>query len=389
MPLLFFFVACLAGFCASTRAGVRVIPVPVLAISPNTGSTYGIAPVLLGTSEKEGKSPLLVSPFLTWNLNTRYTAALGIDYAPSELESLKLSVSVSARINRGAKFEYHIDPRKAQRATHDILIEARRDLFYRFFGFGPDTIPGNESGYTLAGGQVTLRHGFNFTSALNFAFLGGFERNLVQDYTVRNVLLTRDLYPDTPGLGGSQTVWGGLSLRVDTREKGPYSESGFYSAIDGLGGYGLVGTPRLSRLTWDTRVIIPQLTGLQGVGRLYWTYTGGRNIPFYDQSQLGGAEHLRGFPTSRFTDKGAWEIDFAERVTVTKLKSFGANVEVQASPFVSYGQVYSSIQNIGDNRRVCAGLELNAVVRPAFVGRLDFAADGEGLKVYTELGYPF
>jgi len=110
---------------------------------------------------------------------------------------------------------------------------------------------------------------------------------------------------------------------------------------------------------------------------------------FYRQRPLGGAFLLRGFTEDRFMDRQAWEAEVEQRITVFQTHIFGVTAGWRVDPFVAAGQVVVPFAQAFSRPQVAAGVGFRAFVHPNVLGRVDFAAGGEGLKAYVELGYPY
>lgn len=367
----------------------KIIPLPIYATLPNEGSTYGFMPVFLIVEEGSQRTQSIVAPSISWNSVIRFSHTFRWYHYPAPDETLTIIPSISTNINRNLTLEYAKQPFAQGRITHDVAFHARRSIFYRFFGIGPHTSAGDESSYTRVGGDLGGRVGLNVADHLNLGVRATLYRDLVERKHVNFLPLTNDRFPGTPGLGGATTFFQGLSLRYDTRAQRDYSTRG--AATELLAGVneGLAGATTFGRLQMESRLLWEEMDGLNGAARVFWGYTPGSNIPFYDQMTLGGSFRLRGFTEDRFIDKGAWEIEMEQRFVLFQTHIYGVTADWRLDPFIAVGQVYHDAAEMFRSAKISAGLGFRAYVRPNVLGRVDLAAGGDGIKVYVELGYPF
>ncbi len=367
----------------------KIIPLPIYSTVPNEGSTYGFMPVFLVVEGKSQHTDAIMAPSISWNRIIRFTATYRLYYYPAEDETFTAIPSISSNVNRNITLEYGKRPQGAGKFSKEASFHARRSIFYRFFGVGPQTNAGSETSYTRVGGDLNARLGYNLTPYFNVGGRVSLFRDLVERKNVDFLPLTTDVFPGTPGLGGATTLFEGLSLRYDTRPDREYSNSGVATELLAGLNQGLQGASTFGRLQFETKYLWEEFSFLNGGARAFWSYTPGANIPFYDQSSLGGSFRLRGFTEDRFIDKGAWEIELEQRIVLFSTHIYGVVADWRLDPFVAVGQVYHDAAEMFHYAKVSGGLGFRAYVRPNVLGRVDVAEGGEGLKVYVELGLPF
>jgi hypothetical protein len=382
--------ACLALAPRIAEAKTRIFPLPMFTTNPNEGNTYGAMPVFVGVDGEEGRIRSITAPSLSWNRSAGVTGTFRFYRYRQLFVSWFLIVSASTQINRSLWFQYDDNRRERGVQTKNVLVRARRNLFYRFFGFGPDTPPENESSYTRLFAIASLRWGWNLTEDLNVAAYLEVRGDRPERHTISGLPPTQDLFPNAPGLDGSALARQGLSARFDTRDRGDYSERGFSSELSATLAEGITGAGVFGELISNTRLLVPETSFLQLAARLYWRQLIGDadRIPFYDQASLGGELLLRGFPTDRFVDKGAWEAEVEQRIRLFQTHIFGVVADWRIDPFVAAGQVYGEAAP-WSRVRVATGVGLRMWVKPDIVGRIDVAYAGEGIRAYVMLGYPY
>jgi hypothetical protein len=379
-------VVCLVAVAQPATAGIRFFPLPMYTTAPNEGSTYGFMPVFMRSDQDVVSS--ITAPSLSWNSSVHITGTYRYYRYLGLLRSWHLILSASTVINRSLWFRYDDDRRTPHAMTLNLELRVRRNLFYRYFGLGPDTTEQGESSYTRLYATANARVGWNWTQNLNVALSAELRGDRPEVHAISGLPETQVVYPDAPGLAGSAFVRGGFSIRYDTRPDGDYSPLGFDSELIGNVAQGITGVGRFAQVGWTTRAVVPELARLQGAARLYWFQVFGTDVPFYDQASLGGEVLFRGFQEDRFIDKGAWEFETEQRIRMLQTHFFGVIADWRVDPFIAVGQVYG-LASPFSHVRVSGGAGLRALIHPDILGRVDLAYGGEGLKVYVTLGYPY
>ena len=364
-------------------------PLPLYATSPAEGSTYGALPVFMRVDDT-GRTTSITAPSASWNSAAKVTVTFRFYSFPKFARWWNVIAAYSTHVNRSVRLEYHDVPGDPGRFTFEAQSLARRNLFYRFFGFGPDTVHADQSSYTREFGLLSTRVGLNVVRHFNVGVRGGLRVDRAQTRAIFGLPPTQVRYPGTPGLDGAALGTAELSLRYDTRELGDYDVRGLASELHAARDVGFDGGVSQWRTTWQTRVLVPEKSWLGGAAHFYWTDTyGGQNVPFYYRSALGGDTLFRGFTDDRFIDRGAWQAEVEQRIRLFSTHWFRVNADWRMDPFVAAGQVYPNYASIVSHVRPVVGVGLRAFVHPNVLGRVDVAYSSDGFTAYVLLGYPF
>jgi surface antigen Omp85-like protein len=367
----------------------KLIPLPVYATLPNEGDTFGVMPVFLRVCDAYERTESIIAPSVTWNDVIQWTGTLRWFHYPSDDQTLTFIASVSTRINSNVLLLWRDVPREAGATTTEVDLRWQRNVFYRFFGLGPDTPPEDESSYTRVRGHAAARRGLNFGGNWNAGITVLFDRDVVQDLGVPGLPLSRREFPSAPGMGGSTLLGQTVDVRFDTRERGETSERGFFAGLTLGLVEGLAGSPAYSISRAQVRALVPETEWMTAAARFDWRGVSSPRVPFYAQSTLGGAYLVRGFTEDRFIDQSAWTVEMEQRIRLFQTHIYGVTADWRIDPFVAVGQVYSALDEAFSHPRVAAGVGFRAWVHPNVVGRVDVADGGEGWKVYVEIGYPY
>ncbi len=367
----------------------RIVPLPVYATLPNEGDTFGAMPVFLRVCDVNARTESIIAPSITWNDVIHWTGTFRLFHYPSDEQTLTFIASASTRINSGVLLQWRDLPRAPGAFTTEVDLRWQRSAFFRFFGLGPDTPENAETSYTRARVHAGARYGLNLGGNWNAGVGILFDTDAVQDMGVPGLPLSRRVFPNAPGMGGSTIMGQAIDLRFDTRPNFENSERGLFANAAAGVVEGLSGSPSYLRGSVRLRALHPELGFIAGAARFDWTGISTPRAPFYDQSTLGGAFLLRGFTEDRFIDQNAWTFEAEQRIRLFQTHIYGVTADWRIDPFIAVGQVYRAIDQAFSRPRVAGGVGLRAWVRPNVVGRIDIANGGEGWKVYVEIGYPY
>jgi len=107
------------------------------------------------------------------------------------------------------------------------------------------------------------------------------------------------------------------------------------------------------------------------------------------ESDIGGAQQLRGFGAGRFYDNDSFSTSVELR---RKVFSFEATtvVDIEVAPFIDVGRVFNkSNADLVEQLHKVYGLGFRGIARPFVVGYVDIGYGSEGAAVFTGLNYPF
>jgi hypothetical protein len=297
-----------AAACGS-KLTTRVIPLPVWATLPNEGDTWGVMPVFVRVCPDTERTEAILAPGVTWNSVIRFTGTVRWYDYPADDTTLTVIASASTRINYNGLVWCQKLPDEPGRWSDEVTLRAQRSAFFRFFGLGPDTPASAESSFTGRRTFATARRGWNVARHLNVGLLAGVERDDVESLGVEDLPLATRAFPDVPGMRGATLLWQGASVRYDDRRGGDYAERGVRLELSGAVVEGLAGSPAFLRAGFQASGVVRERAWLSGAGRFAWSAVSAGDVPFYQQSKLGGSFLLRGFTQDRFVDRQAWELE--------------------------------------------------------------------------------
>jgi outer membrane protein assembly factor BamA len=374
---------------AADGSRTRFFPLPLYATSPSEGSTYGVLPVIMRI-DASGRTTSIIAPSVSWNSAAGLSGTFRFYKIADTARLWWIIANASTGGNRSLRLEYRDMPGGVLRPSFEVQGLARRNIFYRYFGLGPNTDHADQSSYIRVMALLSMRTGINVARHFNVGVRGGVRYDRPEFGAVFDLPPTQLRYPTAPGLDGAALGTAELSLRFDTRNQGDYDVRGVASELHLARDFGITRSPSFWRVTWHTRVLWEETSFLSGAAHLYYPdESGGNDVPFYYRSALGGDTLFRGYTDDRFIDRGAWEAEFEQRFRLFQTQWFGVKADWRIDPFVAIGQVYPDYSQMFSHVRYVGGVGLRAFVHPNVLGRVDIAYSSDGLTAYVLMGYPY
>jgi len=374
-------------------ADVQYFPIPAVSSSKNDGNDAGlIFPVLV--TDPEGELRYIIAPMLVQNsiVGTRGTVSL-FRYEPGGRE-MRLIGSFAEKIEREVAFNY-ADPAFSQgRYSLNFGASFFKNATARFFGLGQETSESAQTNYTAREARVNWRFGVHANEVTQIAVGQRFRQVSLQGGAATNFPFTGNLFPSVDGVQGETLILGHrATFYYDTRDN-------LISPTDGtaMTAYAELNQnlrngdhPIYSRYEIEFKKLLPSESKhaiLILRGDLQATI--GSQVPFFEQSSLGGQNNLRGYGVDRFIDKNLVALSIEERIHVARAKVAGVIADFEIAPFLDSGQVFNSFNDVSfKDYRMTPGIGFRGIVRPNVVGRVDYGYSHEGGAVFAGLDFPY
>lgn len=374
------------------RAEVKFFPIPAISTSKNDGNDIGmIVPALI--TGPDGDLKYLVAPMVVYNsiVGTRGTVNL-FRYEPGGKE-LRGIASWTERIERKFLLSY-VDPGFSD-GRYSIGFSAMhfKNATVRFFGLGPTTIKDQETNYTASETRLNWRFGVYANEVTQIAISQRLRHMQSIQEGGTKLPFTGDIFPSAPGAEGATILGQRISFHYDTRNNlvtptdgtavTAYAEINynFKNGDDPL--YSRYGI-EIKRMfaSESKRAILVVRADLQA--------TLGSEVPFYEQSSLGGENNLRGFGVDRYIDKQLIAFSVEERIHMLRTRLAGVMADFEIAPFIDTGQVFNSFKNVSfKDYRITPGIGFRGIIRPNVVGRIDYGFSKEGGAIFAGLDFPY
>jgi outer membrane protein assembly factor BamA len=373
-------------------ADVQYFPVPVVSTSKNDGSEGGlIVPILF--TDPDGDLRYVVAPML---INNSYLGARGtlniFRYEPGGRE-IRFVGSFTEEIERKVAFSY-ADPAFSQgRYSLNFGASFFKNATARFFGLGDATSESGETNYTAREARVNWRFGVHVNEVTQIAVGQRFRQVSLQRGGV-DLPFTGDQFSSVDGVQGETLIFGNrATFYYDTRNN-------LVSPTDGMAvtAYAEVNQnirngdhPIYSRYELEIKKLLPSESKRAIlILRADLQATIGDQVPFFEQSSLGGQNNLRGYGVDRYIDKNLVALSIEERIHIMRAKIAGVTADFEIAPFLDTGQVFNDYTEVNFNDyRMTPGIGFRGVVRPNVVGRVDYGYSREGGAVFAGLDFPY
>jgi hypothetical protein len=375
------------------------IPVPLISVDPDSGTTLGLLPVRLQTDENNDIRRIF-APDVLYNPYFGYGAHARVYAYPSEDEQWSVVLGGNERVQRQFDAEFQSGRLREHRWSFTGSLVFNRDGTPRFFGIGNDSPAIAETDYTeqqeWAQGQIGLNLSHTW--------------QVLYTVRVRNV----DVLPGTlAGIDSLETRFGRIlgvgrgdeflnrgSIVYDTRDDVTIPTKGMeWVAYGGMASRrGVFNDSLYSEAGIDGRDFWPIAPATIIATHMSLRYMpDAHRLPFWalsslggDESQIGGDQPLRGFGPGRYYDRDAFSTSIELRRTVWSLNTFSTHVDVELAPFADLGRVWSQagtwplahLHSVG-------GLGFRGIARPFVVGYVDVGYGSEGVAVFTGINYVF
>ncbi len=373
-------------------AGVEYFPIPAVSTSKNDGNDAGLIVPILKT-DPDGELKYILAPMLIHNSIVGMRGAINLfQYEPGGRET-RLIVSAAEKIERKVVFSY-TDPAFSQgRYSLNFGASFFKNATARFFGLGEATSESGETNYTAREGRANWRFGVHVNEVTQIS-VGQRFRQVSLQRGATDLPFTGDQFGGVDGVQGETLILGHrATFFYDTRNN-------LVSPTDGMAvtAYAEVNQnirngdhPIYSRYELEMKKLFPSESKRAIlIVRANLQATIGTQVPFFEQSSLGGQNNLRGFGVDRFIDKHLLAFSIEQRIHLVRTKIAGTTADFEIAPFLDTGQVFNDYKDVTfTNYRMTPGIGFRGIVRPNVVGRVDYGYSREGGAIFAGLDFPY
>jgi hypothetical protein len=376
-----------------------VLPVPLTAVDPNSGTTLGVIPTRLVTNSRSEITAIIApdimhNPYFGWGGHGRILAF------PSK--DTQWSIVAGGEQHIESTFDALFQTGRLRDMPFSFTVEGLYDRSGtpRFYGIGNNSFKINQTVYTDQQLGVTATLGWNITHAWQLAYTFAAKKVKVLAGELQGVPPITSRFADIIGIGTTHELLDRVSLIYDTRDDITIPTRGMKVVL-----YGGVASRNVAL---DDSLF----TEAGGDGRFYWspfpslvvaTHVDLRyeptahRVPFWalsslggDESTIGGSQTLRGYGSSRFYDRNSVSANIELRENVLSIDALSTHIDLQIAPFFDTGRVFHSttvwpmthLHNV-------FGIGFRGIAPPSVVGYVDIGKGHEGIAVFTGINYPF
>lgn len=374
------------------------LPVPEIAQDPDSGTTVGLLPVWLITDD-EHRIRRIIAPDVLYNPNFGYGFHGRIFDYPSEDKQWSLEAGLKERVEREFDAEYTLGRLRQTRWSFNGSLIYDRNGSPRFFGIGNNTPQRDETNFTNQQGLIQAQLGYNFNSRWQLLYTARMRIVDILPGTLDKIPSIEQRFPVVRGLGTEYEQLNRLSVIYDTRDDFTAPRQGMtWVAYGGVASHkGLFNDSRYSEAGIDGRAFVPLNDRTLLATHVALRYLpSAHHLPFWalsslggGQTNIGGAQPLRGFGEGRFYDRNSFSATAELRRTVFEFDAI-SHVEIEAAPFVDVGNVFHDPASFPIKAlHKVVGVGFRGIARPSVVGYVDVGYGSEGAAVFTGINYPF
>jgi hypothetical protein len=375
------------------------IPVPLIGVDPDSGTTVGLIPTWVKTDENHEirriiAPDVLYNPFFGYGVHGRVYGYTSGD------EQWSATSGIKERVERDFDAEYQRGRLREEQWSINGSVIYDRSGVPRFYGIGNETLLSAQTNYTNQQERTQAQVGLNLTHAWQLLYTGRFQDVDVLPGTLDKVASIQTRFGHVLGLGTTKQVLNRLSIIYDTRDDLTVPSRGVQMiAYGGLASRnGLLNDSMYSEVGGDARAFWPiaQDTILASHAALRYLPST-HDVPFWALSSIGGgdsvvggAQPLRGFGAGRFYDRDSFSGSLELRRKILSFDSSSTVIDVELTPFLDVGRVFSrtSVFPLEQLHHVY-GVGFRGIARPFVVGYVDIGYGSEGVAAFTGLNYPF
>ena len=382
--------AATAPDCA--RADVQYFPIPAVSSSKNDGNDTGlIVPILI--TEPDGELKYVIAPMIIKNSIVGVRGTLNVfRYEPGGRE-IRFIGSYTEEIERKVGFSY-ADPAFSQgRYSVNFGASFFKNATSRFFGVGQEASVSQETNYTAREARANWRFGVHVNEVTQIS-VGQRIRQVSLQRGATDLPFTGEQFSTIDGVQGVSLILGHrATFYYDTRNNlvSPTDGMAVTAYAEANQNLNSGDHPVYSRYAIEAKKLFPSESKRAIlIVRADLQATIGTQVPFFEQSSLGGQNNLRGFGVDRFIDKHLVALSIEERIHLVRTKIAGVTADFEMAPFLDTGQVFSNFKDVNfKDYRMTPGIGFRGMVKPNVVGRIDYGYSREGGAVFAGLDFPY
>jgi outer membrane protein assembly factor BamA len=336
------------AFPDDAGAEAQYFPVPSVSTTKNDGNDAGlIVPILI--TDPDGELRYIVAPMFINNSIVDNRGVINVfRYDPGGRE-IRFIGSYTERIERKLLFSYTDPAFSGGRYFLNFGGSFFKNATSRFFGLGDSTIEDSETNYTAREIRGNWKFGIYANEVTQIA-IGQRVRDVQLQRGATDLPFTGSVFPTVPGVQGHTTIVGHrASFHYDTRNHLVTPTDGMavnaYAELNQNTGNS--DHPVFSRYELEVKKLFPSESKRAIlVVRADLQATIGDQVPFFEQSSLGGQNNLRGYGVDRYIDKNLVSFSVEERLHVARARIAGVLADFEIAPFLDTGQVFNNWRDV-------------------------------------------
>jgi hypothetical protein len=373
------------------------IPVPLIGVDPDSGTTLGLIPTWVHTDENH-EINRIIAPDVLYNPYFGFGVHGRVYGYSSKDEQWSVVTGIKERVEREFDAEYQRGRLRDQLWSFNTSLIFDRSGVPRFYGVGNDTVASAETNYTNQQERAQVQVGLNVTHDWQLLYTARLQVVDVLPGTLDKIASIETRFADT--LGTSKQFLNRLSVNYDSRDDLTVPSRGML--LIGYAGLasrdGVLNDSMYSEVGGEGRGFWPIAPDTILAGHLALRYLPtSHEVPFWALSGIGGGESvvggeqpLRGWGAGRFYDRDSFSSSVELRRKVYTLDTSSTSIDVEVTPFLDVGRVFARTSTLPfDQLHKVVGVGFRGIARPFVVGYVDIGYGSEGVAAFTGLNYPF
>jgi hypothetical protein len=375
------------------------IPVPLISVDPDSGTTLGLIPTWVHTNENQEISRIiapdvLYNPYFGAGVHGRVYGYTSVD------EQWSVVGGIKQRVEREFNAQYQLGRLRDQRWSINSSLVYDRSGVPRFYGIGNETPQSHQTNYTNQQERAQAQVGLNLTHEWQLLYTARLRVVDVLPGTLPNIPSLETRFGPIVGVGTNKQMLNRLSIIYDTRDDLTAPTRGMQLiAYGGVASRnGLLNDSMYSEAGGDGRAFWPVGKDMILAAHMALRYLpSAHNVPFWalsgiggGDSEVGGEQPLRGFGVGRFYDRDYFSSSVELRRKILTFAATSTNIDVELTPFIDVGRVFARAGTFPlEQLHRVYGVGLRGIARPFVVGYVDIGYGSEGIAAFTGLNYPF
>jgi hypothetical protein len=375
------------------------IPIPLIGVDPNSGTTLGLIPTWVKTDENHQINRIIApdvlhNPYFGYGVDGRVYGYTSGD------QQWSVTGGIKQRVERSVDFEFQRGRLREELWSFNTSLIYDRSGVPRFFGIGNETRKRAETNYTAEKEEVQGQVGLNLTHGWQLLYTARLQVVDVLPGTLQSIASIETRFGHILGMGTNKQLLNRLAIVYDTRDDLTVPSRGVQLiAYGGLAGRnGLVNDSMYSEVGGDGRAFWPIAPDTLLAAHMALRYLPtSHDVPFWALSSIGGGESvvggeqpLRGFGAGRFYDRDSFSSSFELRRKVATFGASSTTIDLEVTPFIDLGRVFARSGTFPlDQLHSVFGVGFRGIARPFVVGYVDIGYGSEGVAAFTGLYYPF
>ncbi|HEV7610966.1 MAG TPA: BamA/TamA family outer membrane protein [Steroidobacteraceae bacterium] len=373
------------------------IPVPLVGVDPDSGTTLGLIPAWVHTDSNR-EINRIIAPDVLYNPYFGFGVHGRVYGYSSGDEQWSIVTGIKERVEREFDAEYQLGRLRDRRWSINAGLVYDRSGVPRFYGIGNDTPASAQTNYTNQQERVQVQVGLNVTHAWQLLYTARLQVVDVLPGTLNKIASIETRFGGL--LGTNKQFLNRLSINYDTRNDLTVPTHGMLLiAYGGLASRnGLLNDSMYSEVGGDGRAYWPIGHDTILAGHVAIRFMPASHaVPFWALSGIGGGESivggeqpLRGFGSGRYVDRDSFSGSLELRRKVLTFDATSSRVDVEFTPFIDVGRVFARSGTFPLKQlHHVYGVGFRGIARPFVVGYVDIGYGSEGIAAFTGLNYPF